>query len=129
MRRYAVTEAPRAILTHELTELVRREKHLNPDRPERAESYARALQEIEMGAKVAMARHTEFRVNAELSRKYGVTEGTLAELAVELDRYGADRLQQGKEEKAREYARALAALQDPGDEMRVEDVVYRVVED
>lgn len=129
MRRYAVTEAPRAILTHELAELIRREEHLNPDRPERAESYWRALTEIEMGAPTAMARHTQFRVNEDCICRYGIGEGGRAEVRAELERYGADRAQQGKLEKAKAIARALNSLGDGASEVRVEGVVFRVVEE
>lgn len=129
MRRYAVTEAPRALLAHELAELIRREEHLNPERPERAEAYRRALAEIEMGAPATTARRTEFRVNEYCSSKYGVCEGSRTELAAEIDRYGADRAQQGKVEKAKAIARALNSLGDGAVEVRVEGVVFRVVED
>jgi hypothetical protein len=44
MRRYAVTERPRAELLTDLLERIRREEHLNPDRPDRAESYRIAHQ-------------------------------------------------------------------------------------
>ena len=130
MRRYAVTEAPRAILLHELAERIRREEHLNPDRPDRAAAYRRALAELEMGAPAAMARHTEFRVNEYCSSRYGVTEGSREELAAELDRYGKDRAQQGKVEKAQQIARALNTLTGGADEVSevsVEGIVFRVV--
>lgn len=128
MRRYSVTEAPRAILTHELGELVRREEHLNPDRPDRAESYRRALTELEMGAPAAMARHTEFRINEGLCTRYGVSEGTREEVLAELDRYGADRAQQGKEAKARRYAEAIAQVGKGAVEVEVDRIRYRIVE-
>jgi hypothetical protein len=129
MRRYAVTEAPRTILVHELGELIRREEHLNPDRPERAEAYRHALAEIEMGAPAAMAWHTEFRINDECSSRYGVTEGTAAEIIGVLNEYHADRELQGKREKARRFADARDAIEGGDDKVRVEHVVYRVVED
>lgn len=129
MRRYAVTEAPRAILQHELGERIRREEHLNPDRPDRAEAYRRALMELEMGAPAAMARRTEFRVNEYCTCRYGVTEGTRGEVAAEIDQYGDDRAQQGKVEKAKAIARALNSLGDGADEVRVEGIVFRIVED
>lgn len=130
MRRYSVTEAPLAALLTDLAERIRREEHLNPDRPDRAESYQRAHDELSGGSMEAMARHTLFRVAEHASATYGVTEGTRAELAAELDRYGADRAQQGKEDKARAIAEALADLTDRGaDEVRAEGIVYRVVED
>lgn len=127
MRRYNVTEAPRPILTHELGELIRREEHLNPDRPDRAAAYARALQELEMGAPAATARHTEFRINDDLTTRYGVTEGTRAEILAELEEYGKSRAD--SELKAARYARALMYVQVGNDEVKVRDIVYRVVED
>lgn len=129
MRRYSVHEAPRAILTHELGELIRREEHLYPDRPDRAEAYRRALTELEMGAPAATARHAEFRINEDLDARYGVTEGTRVEILAELDRYTSDRNQQGKHEKARQIGRAMADLERLDvTEARVEHVRYRVVE-
>jgi hypothetical protein len=129
MRRYNVTEAPRAVLTHELDEHIRREEHLNPDRPERADAYRQALQEIEMGAPAAMARRTEFRVNEESSSRYGVTEGSKREVLDELERYAADRTQQGKHKKAGELWDAATAIDGGLSGIRVDHVMYRVVED
>lgn len=126
MRRYAVTEAPRAILAHELAEFIRREEHLNPDRPERAEAYRRALMELEMGAPTAMARHTEFRVNDDCTRRYGVTEGSREEILAELERYAADRERQGKHVKADELRDAMLAVGEGAREVTVERTVYRV---
>jgi hypothetical protein len=129
MRRYNVSEAPRSVLANDLGELIRREEHLNPDRPDRAESYRRALAEIEMGAPAAMARRTEFRVNEDCTRRYGVSDGTREELLAELDRYRSDRNKEGREEKARLIARAMADLEQLDvTEVLVERVVYRVVE-
>lgn len=129
MRRYSVHEAPRAILAHELGELISLDEHLNRDKPERIEAWRRALAEIEMGAPVAMARRAEFRVNEECSSRYGVTEGTAAELIGELNEYHADRELQGKREKARQFAKARDAIENGANEVRVEHVVYRVVEE
>lgn len=129
MRRYSVTEAPRAILGQELAELIRREEHLNPDRPERAEAYRRALEELEMGAPTATARRTEFRVNEDCSSRYGVLEATVQEIGNELERYAADREQQGKSVKAGEIRDAITAVGKGAREVRVEHIAYRVVED
>lgn len=130
MRRYFVIEAPRARLLIDLDGLIRREEHLNPDRPDRAESYRRAVTELEMGAMEAMARHTLFRIARYASATYGVTEGTRAELAAELDGHGASRAAAGSTEKARAIAEALIDLTERGqDEVRYDGIVYRVVED
>lgn len=43
-------------------------------------------------------------------RRYNVTEGTRAQILAELDQYGSDRAQQGKEDKARHIAKAIALL-------------------
>src|SRR4051812_46781524 len=107
MRRYSVTEAPLAVLLTDLADRIRREQHLNPDRPDRAESYQRAHDELSDGAGEAMARHTLFRVAEHASATYGVTEGTREELAAVLDSYGASRASAGNEGKAREIAEAL----------------------
>lgn len=129
MRRYSVREAPRLILQHELTEHIRGEEHLHPERPERAAAARRALQEIEMGAPVAVAGHTHYRVNEKSSSRYGVSEGTRVEILAELDRYRSDRNRQGKEEKARQIARGMADLEQlDAAETLVEHVLYRVVE-
>lgn len=58
-----------------------------------------------------------------------VTEATREFILHELDTYGRDRLQAGKEDRAREFARALATIEDGGDEVFVEHMLYRVVED
>lgn len=130
MRRYSVTEGPRAILMYELAEHIRGAEHLQPDEPDRAEAYRRALTELEMGAPTAMARHTEFRINEDLSRRYGVTEGTQAEILAELDRYGTDRAAQGKEARAARYAQAIGVIEEGiDDEVEVDRIRYRVVED
>lgn len=57
-----------------------------------------------------------------------VTEAPRADILAELDRYGSDRAQAGKEEKAREFARAMAVLEAGADEVFVEHMLYRVVE-
>lgn len=59
-----------------------------------------------------------------------VTEGTREQILAELDRYGSDRAQAGKTERAQEYARAIAILEngDDGDECMVEHMLYRIVE-
>jgi hypothetical protein len=129
MRRYAVTERPRAELLTDLLERIRREEHLNPDRPDRAESYRIAHQLLAGDAVEVRARKTLFRVAEYASAAYSVAEGTRAELTVELDQYGADRAQQGKADKAREFARALDELGNGADEVRVGHTVYRVVEE
>lgn len=129
MRRYSVREAPRAILTQELAEHIRGAEHLHPEQPERADAYRRALQEIEMGALSARARNFEYRVNEELSRRYGVTEGSRDEIMAELEQYAADRAQQGKHVKAGELRDGMMALGKGSREVRVEHIVYRVVED
>jgi hypothetical protein len=127
MRRYAVTERPRAELLTDLLERIRREEHLNPDRPDRAEAYRIAHQLLQGETTEVRARATLFRVAEYASAAYSVTEGTRAQLLAELDQYGADRAQQGKAEKAREFARALDELENGADEVRVGHTVYRVV--
>lgn len=130
MRRYMVTEAPRPILIHELGELIRREEHLNPDRPDRAEAYRRALAELEMGAPSAWARRTHFILNEDHCARYGVAEGSIPELAALFEQAGKDRAEQGKRAKAQAIAEALVDLTERGcGAVRVEGVVYRVVED
>jgi hypothetical protein len=124
MRRYNVHEAPRAILAHELGELIRREEHLNPDRPDRAESYRRALTELEMGAPAATARRSEFRINEDCSSRYGVTEGTRAEILAELEEYRADR--EG-DAKAELYRMAILEIEADAGKVRVERISYRVI--
>jgi hypothetical protein len=128
MRRYSVTEAPRAVLLADLAERVRREQHLNPDRPDRAEAYQRAHAELSNSGTEAMARHTLFRVANFSASTYGVTEGTREEVLAELDRYGADRAQQGKEAKARRYAEAIAQVGKGAVEVEVDRIRYRIVE-
>ena len=61
-------------------------------------------------------------------RRRALTAGTRDEIAAELEQYGSDRAQQGKPEKAREFARALAAVEDGADEVEVGHAVYRIVE-
>lgn len=61
-------------------------------------------------------------------RRSGTFTGTQAEVLAELDEYGLDRLTQGKEEKARDFARAIAAIEAGADEVEVGHMVYRVVE-
>ena len=131
MRRYNVTEAPRAILTHELAEHVRREEHLNPDRPDRAGAYRRALQEIEMGAPVATARRTEFRVNEEMIRRYGVCEGAPEEIINELTRRHADDDGDLKRKflTSAELREAMMALGKGAREVQVDRVRYRIIEE
>lgn len=58
-----------------------------------------------------------------------LNKGTRAEILGELEQYGSDRAQQGKEEKARAYARAWHAVEGGAVEVEVEHAVYRVVED
>ena len=61
--------------------------------------------------------------------RYNVTQGPRAEILAELDQLGADRTAHGKEDRAREYARAWHAINDGGDEITVDHAVYRVVEE
>lgn len=61
-------------------------------------------------------------------RRYSVAEGSRSEILTELDQYGSDRAQQGKPEKAREFAAAIAAVEAGADEVIVGHSVYRVVE-
>ena len=60
-------------------------------------------------------------------KRYRVAEGTKGEVMAELDRYGKDRLQQGKEDKARQFARALADVEEGSTWVEVDGGVYRVV--
>lgn len=129
MRRYSVTEAPRSVLLDNLAERIRREEHLNPDRPERANSYREALAELNDSAVEAFARHTLFRVAEFAAATYGITEGSRTEILAELDRYGSDRAQQGKEEKAHRYAKAIAYIGKGATEVEVDGIRYRIVED
>lgn len=48
-------------------------------------------------------------------RRYSVTEATAGDVLAELERYGADRAQAGKREKAAEIARAVHAIEAAGD--------------
>lgn len=57
-----------------------------------------------------------------------LNRGTRDEILAELEAYGSDRAQQGKEEKARELARALHAIAEGAIEVEVGHAVYRVVE-
>ena len=61
-------------------------------------------------------------------RRYMVTEADREFILHELDTYGRDRHQAGKEDKAREFARAHAAIEGGSDEVFVEHMLYRVVE-
>lgn len=126
-RYHAVTEAPRADLMADLAERIIREEHLNPDRPDRAEAYRTALRILEGDATEVRARHTLFRVAEDAQTFYGLMEGTRAELIAELDRYGSDRHAHGKEDKAREFARAIGVLERGGEEVQVGRIVYRVM--
>lgn len=63
-------------------------------------------------------------------KRSALNEGTRAEILAELDEYGRDRMAQGaedSEERAREYARALAVIEAGADEVRVDRAVYRVL--
>lgn len=54
--------------------------------------------------------------------------GTREEILAELDRYGSDRAQAGKTERAAELADAIRAIRDDGDtEVHVEHAIYRVL--
>lgn len=61
-------------------------------------------------------------------RRSGLNEGTRAEILAELDQYGSDRLDAGKHDRAREYAKAINAIENGADEVRVEHAVYRVTD-
>lgn len=61
-------------------------------------------------------------------RRRALNEGTREEILAELDQYGSDRAQQGKEDKARLYARAWHAVKGGAIEVEVEHAVYHVVE-
>ncbi len=58
--------------------------------------------------------------------RYNVTEGPRDEIMAELDRYGSDRAQQGKPEKAQEFAAAMRNLELGEDTVRVGHTEYRV---
>ena len=62
-------------------------------------------------------------------RRYMVTEASREFILHELNTYGSDRAAAGKEEKARQFAAAIAAIEGGGDEVFVEHMLYRVVED
>lgn len=57
-----------------------------------------------------------------------LNQGTKDEILHELNRYGSDRAQAGKEDRAREYARAVNAIQEGAEQVEVEHAIYRVVE-
>lgn len=59
--------------------------------------------------------------------RHGVTERSRADILAELDQLGRDRLTHGKEDRAREYARAWHVINDGGEEVAVGHAVYRVV--
>jgi hypothetical protein len=61
-------------------------------------------------------------------RRYRVAEGTKDEVMAELDRYGRDRLQQGKQAVAEEFAEAWREVRDGATWVEVDGGVYRVVE-
>jgi hypothetical protein len=61
-------------------------------------------------------------------RHYRVAEGTKDEIMAELDRYGRDRLQQGKQAVAEEFAEAWREVRDGATWVEADGGVYRVVE-
>lgn len=62
-------------------------------------------------------------------RSSGVREGTRAAILAELDQYGEDRFQAGKEDRAREIARAWHLINDgDADEVQIGHLVYRVTD-
>jgi hypothetical protein len=62
-------------------------------------------------------------------KRYGVAEGIREEILAELEQYGKDRAEQGKPEKAHEFARALMHIGKGAGEVMVGHTLYRVVED
>jgi len=60
-------------------------------------------------------------------RHHNVTEDTRDGILAVLNTYGSDRAQQGKPEKAAQYAQAVHAVEAGALEVRVEHSVYRVV--
>lgn len=68
------------------------------------------------------------RATLRTMKRLALNLGTRDEIRAELDQYGSDRAQQGKPDKAREFARALADLEAGADEVRAGHAVYRVVE-
>lgn len=62
-------------------------------------------------------------------RRYMVTEATKEFILHELETYGSDRAAAGKAEKAHQIAAAIAAIERGDDEVFVEHMLYRVVED
>lgn len=129
MRRYSVTEAPRATLLDTITAHIERDEHLNPDKPHRIEAYRRARAALEYGAIEVQARGNRFRVIEAARPTYGVNEGSRAEIVAELEQYRADRQQQGKGEKADAIGLTLQALEAGAIAIRAEGTLYRVVED
>lgn len=61
-------------------------------------------------------------------RRRALTEGTREEILAELNQYGSDRAQQGKTDKAAEFADALREVRDGATWVEVGHTVYRVVE-
>jgi hypothetical protein len=132
MRRYSVTEAPRAVLLDDLDHRIAHHEHNNPDEPRRAESYRLARLELEGGGIEARAWHTVFRVAMMRAETYHVYEGARDEIVAKLNEGGDSRAQQGSEsgkDKARAFARALNSIAAGAVEVRVGDFVFRIVED
>jgi len=59
-------------------------------------------------------------------RHHGVTEDTRDGILATLDQLGRDRTHHGKEDKAREYAQAIHAIEAGALEIRVRHMLYRV---
>lgn len=57
-----------------------------------------------------------------------VNVGSRAEVLAELDRYGHDKLAHGKEALAREYARAIARIENGATAVRVRNAVWYVTD-
>lgn len=129
MRRYNVTESSRQALIEMISEHIERDEHLNPDKPDRIAAFKRARTALEYDAVEVQARRMRYRVIEAAPSPHGVVEGAREEVAAELERYGSDRAQQGKEDKAARYARALHAVEAGALAVRVEGVLYRIVED
>lgn len=128
MRRYSLAEGPRYLILAELEDHISGARHHG--RPGKDQIYLDALAAMENGAQEAAAGSFVFRVGAESHPaplfRTDVAEGTLEELVDELGQLLADRDRQGRADRVKQYADAIAELRGGAPSTRVRQTLYQV---